>query len=110
VAPSNAAARAPRRSSERGARAWGIWRIAAQIKAICVVIRGTEVRDKHGKSWLPVDVMADLAAESSNFMGGQAHKGIAMIAEQMLSMHYEVRCRCLLPLAQVCDGDAMALL
>mmetsp|Transcript_27622 Transcript_27622/g.52578 ORF Transcript_27622/g.52578 Transcript_27622/m.52578 type:complete len:716 (-) Transcript_27622:362-2509(-) len=63
--------------------------VSHEIKAVCVVIRGTEVRDKHGKSWLPVDVMADLAAESERFMGGHAHKGFTMIAEQLHHMHLE---------------------
>lgn len=46
-----------------------------------------QVRDKSGQSWVPVDVMADLAASATPFLGGHAHEGMALAAEQLRLMH-----------------------
>jgi len=65
-----------------------------ELRAVVFLVRGTEVRDKSGRSWLPVDVLADLAAFSEPFLGGHAHLGMVLAAKQLFAMHREV-CPCL---------------
>jgi hypothetical protein len=57
-----------------------------------------QVRDKSGKSWVPVDVMADLAASATPFLGGHAHEGMALAAEQLRLMHGDRLAEALSPL------------
>eukprot|EP00959_Pyramimonas_sp_CCMP1952_P470686 9497102-Pyramimonas_sp.AAC.2 len=59
----------------------------AQLKSVVFLVRGTEVRDKSGRSWLPVDVLADLAAFSEPFLGGHAHLGMVLATKQLFGMH-----------------------
>ncbi|KAK3237743.1 hypothetical protein CYMTET_52205 [Cymbomonas tetramitiformis] len=65
--------------------------VSRELQAVVLCIRGTEVKDyaQGDGRWLPVDVMADLAASPVEFLDGYAHQGMATAARKLVQMHVQ---------------------